>query len=410
MTKKNILILTADAGFGHRSTANALAKAFELRYGDAAAVTIVNPLDEEGAPPFMRDAESDYDKLATQWPSFYKLGYKMTDLALTTSVTETAYVLMMYDLIARLMKEHRPDVVVITFPTYQYPVAAYRRLSGHNVPMVTIVTDLMSLQKMWFTTSADLCLVPTQHAADLALERGLDAESVHVTGLPVNPSLADRPSKAEARAALGWPADKFTVLVAGSKRVERLDEFAHVLNHAGFDLHLAAVAGGNDELYDKLQAADWHIPVTLYNFVDNMPDMLHAADCVVSKAGGLIVTESLACGLPLLLVQVIPGQETGNAELVTREGAGELVLEPLAFLEAMGDWLADGGRLYRERAANARRLGRPEAAFDAVDLIWDVCREGSTQRAARFPISRAKMKELLQSFGNALSLSDSSSP
>ena len=48
----------------------------------------------------MRDAESDYDKLATQWPGFYKLGYKMTDLALTTSVTETAYVLMMYDLIA----------------------------------------------------------------------------------------------------------------------------------------------------------------------------------------------------------------------------------------------------------------------------------------------------------------------
>jgi hypothetical protein len=87
-------------------------------------------------------------------------------------------------------------------------VAAYRRLSGHNVPMVTIVTDLMSLQKMWFTTSTDLCLVPTQYAADLALERGLDAESVHVTGLPVNPALADRPDKAEARAALGWLADK----------------------------------------------------------------------------------------------------------------------------------------------------------------------------------------------------------
>lgn len=408
MTPKRILILTADAGFGHRSTANALAKAFELRYGNAAAVTIVNPLDEPGAPPFLRGAESDYDKLATQWPGFYKLGYKMSDLALTTSATEMTYVLIMYDLIARLMKQHRPDAVVITFPTYQYPVAAYRRLSGVNVPMVTIVTDLMSLQKMWFSPSADLCLVPTQHAADLALERGLDAESIHVTGLPVNPALADAPPQAEARAALGWPADKFTVLAAGSKRVERLDQFAHVLNHAGFDLHLAAVAGGNDELYAKLQAADWHIPVTLYNFVDNMPAMLHAADCVVSKAGGLIVTESLACGRPLLLVQVIPGQETGNAELVTREGAGDLTPEPLAFLEAMGDWLADGGRLFHQRAANARRLGRPAAAFDAAELIWQVCRAGPTQRAARFPISRAKMKELLQSFGNALSLSDQS--
>ena len=406
MTRKRILILTADAGFGHRSTANALARAFELRYGDAAVVTIVNPLDEPGAPPFLRGAENDYDKLATQWPNFYKLGYKMTDLALTTSATEMTYVLIMYDLISRLMKQHRPDVVVITFPTYQYPVAAYRRLSGSNVPLVTVVTDLLSLQKMWFSTSADLCLVPTQFAADLAIERGLDPESVHVTGLPVNPALADVPDKTEARAALGWPVDKFTVLAAGSKRVERLDQFTHVLNHAGFDVHLAAVAGGNDELYAKLQATDWHIPATIYNFVDYMPAMLHAADCVVSKAGGLIVTESLACGRPLLLVQVIPGQETGNAELVTREGAGDLTLEPLEFLEALGNWLADGGQLYRQRAANAHRLGRPDAAFVAADLIWDACRDGATQRASRFPIALDKMKELLQSFGNALSLGD----
>ena len=400
MTQKKILILTADAGFGHRSTANALAKAFELRNGDSARVTIVNPLDEPGAPSIMRNAESDYDKLATSWPQFYKLGYKMSDMALTTSVTETAYVIMMYDIVSRLMKQHQPDVVVVTFPTYQYPVAAYRRISGSNIPMVTVVTDLISLQKMWFSTQADLCLTPTQVAADLAIERGLDPETVHVTGLPVNPVLADAPPKPEARAALGWPADKYTVLMAGSKRVERLDEFAHVLNHAGFDLHLAAVAGGNDDLYDKLQSMEWHIPVTLYNFVDNMPDMLHAADCVVSKAGGLIVTESLACGLPLLLVQVIPGQETGNAELVTSEGAGDLTLEPLEFLEAFGNWLADGGRLYRERAANARRLGRADAALNAADLIWQVAESGAIDRSSRFPISLDKMKDLLVQFGS----------
>jgi len=408
MTPKRVLILTADAGFGHRSTANALAAAFARRYGAAAAVTIVNPLDEPGAPPLMRSAESDYDKLATQWPGFYKLGYKMSDLAMTTSVTEMTYVLLMYDIIARLIKQHQPDTVVVTFPTYQYPVAAYRRLSGARVPMATIVTDLVSLQKMWFTPSTDLCLVPTPFAADLALERGLDPDTVHVTGLPVNPALADAPPRAEARAALGWPADKFTVLAVGSKRVEGLDQFLHVLNHSGFDIHLVAVAGGNDELYARLQAAEWHIPATLYNYVSDMPTFLHAADCVISKAGGLIVTESLACGLPLLLMQVIPGQETGNAALVTREGAGALTPEPLLLLEALADWLADDGRLYRERAANARRLGRPDAAYAAADLIWEACRHRLPDHSRRFPISRAKLKALLQSFGDALSLGDRS--
>ena len=399
MQPTRILILTADAGFGHRSTANALCRAFDLRYGDAAQVIVVNPLDESTAPPLMRSAESDYDKLAREWPQFYKLGYKMSDLSLTTSVTETAYVIMMYEPIARLMKQHAPDIVVVTFPTYQYPVAAHRRLMGSGTPIATVVTDLVSLQKMWFSQSVDLCLVPTQTAADLALERGLDPDVVHVTGLPVNPSLAVSPAtKAEARRALGWPEDKFTVLAVGSKRVERLDAFTHVLNHAGFDLHLAAVAGGNEQLYAALTATEWHIPATIYDFVSNMPDLMHAADCIVSKAGGLIVTESLACGLPLFLTQVIPGQETGNAQFVVEGGAGELTMEPLLFLEAMAHWLADGGRLYQERAANARRLGRPEAAFVAAELSWQTAAAGATHRRRRFPISREKLRALLRQF------------
>jgi UDP-N-acetylglucosamine:LPS N-acetylglucosamine transferase len=300
------------------------------------------------------------------------------------------------------MKQHDPDVVVITFPTYQYPVAAYRRLSGRDFPIVTVVTDLVTLQKMWFSQSVELCLVPTRIAADLALERGLDPETVHVTGLPVNPALADAPpSKAEARRALGWPEDQFTVLAVGSKRVERLDNFAHVLNHAGFALHLVAVAGGNEELYSALQAEEWHVPATLYDYVGNMPDLMHAADCIVSKAGGLIVTESLACGLPLCLTQVIPGQETGNARLVVEEGAGDLTLEPLAFLETMAHWLADDARLYRRRAANARRLGKPEAAFTAADLIWQAAGSRTADRRSRFPISRDKLKDLLRQFSSS---------
>ncbi len=407
MQPKRFLILTADAGFGHRSAANALERAFELRYGDAARVTIINPLDESGALQFMRTAESDYDKLAREWPQFYKLGYRMADMRLTTNVTEMAYVMMMYEPIARLMRQHTPDAVIITFPTYQYPVAAYRRLTGRKIPVATVVTDLVSLQRMWFSQSVDLTLVPTQAAADLAIERDLDPDTVHLTGLPVNPALAVKPaSKAEARRALGWPEDKFTILAVGSRRVERLYEFAHVLNHSGHDVHLAAVAGGNEELYDLLRRTEWHIPATVYNFVNNMPQLMHAADCLISKAGGLIVTESLACGLPLILVQMIPGQETGNARYVVEEGAGDVTLEPLPFLETITHWLADDRRLFRERAAAAARLGKPEAAFAAADLIWQAAQAGVPVRARRSPISRQKLKNLLSQFSGREGTSD----
>ncbi len=399
MIPKKILILTADAGFGHRSTANALCRAFEMRHGEEAQVIIVNPLDDAAALFFLRSAESDYDKLAREWPQFYKLGYKMTDLSLATNVTEMAYVMMMYEPMARLMKQHQPDVVVITFPTYQYPVAAYRRIAGVRVPIVTVVTDLVSLQKMWFSQFVDMCLVPTGEAAVAAIERDVNPEDIHVTGLPVNPELANAPaSKAEARRALGWPEDKFTVLAVGSKRVEALDTFADILNHSGHDLHFVGVAGGNGELFEAFQATEWHIPATIYDYITNMPDLMHAADCIVSKAGGLIVTESLACGLPMFLTQVIPGQETGNAKFIVEGGAGDLTLEPLQFLEGMAHWLADDRRLFKERAANARRLGRPDAAFVAAELIWELAQGKVTRRRSRLPISREKLKDLLRQF------------
>jgi len=98
--------------------------------------------------------------------------------------------------------------------------------------------------------------------------------------------------------------------------------------------------------------------------------MMRAADAILCKAGGLIITEALACGLPLLLADVIPGQETGNADYVIEGGAGELARQPLDALESLHHWLARGGELLARRAACARRLGRPRAAYDVADLTW----------------------------------------
>ncbi|MEZ4519399.1 MAG: glycosyltransferase [Chloroflexota bacterium] len=401
MNTRNILILTSDAGFGHRSAANAVAKAFEIQYGEQAHVTIANPVDDPKAPVFLRSAESDYDKLAREWPQFYKLGYKLSDMAMTTSATEMAYVILIYDIIARLIRETNPDVIVITFPTYQYPVQAYRRITGHYIPIATVVTDLVSLQRMWFSEGVDLYIMPSEVAVNLAVERGIDPSVIHMTGLPVNPALADIPaSKAEAREPLGWDPNLFTVLAVGSKRVEGLDTFTNVLNHSGFPLQIVAVAGGNDELYQRFDATEWHTTAHIYNFVNNMPDMLHAADCVLSKAGGLIITESLACGLPMFIMQIIPGQETGNAEFMKSQGAGDVTLTPLALLEAMAHWMVEDRALFRERAANAKLLGRPNAAVDAADLIWSLAAEGVTRRPSRFPLSVEQLKELLRQFGS----------
>jgi UDP-N-acetylglucosamine:LPS N-acetylglucosamine transferase len=177
-----------------------------------------------------------------------------------------------------------------------------------------------------------------------------------------------------------------------------MDNYLHVLNHAGFPIQLIVVAGGDDDLYARLQETEWHVPVHLYNFVREMPVFLHAADCVLSKAGGLIVSESLACGLPMLLIQAIAGQETGNAQYVVEGGAGDVTGQPLELLETLCHWLLDDGRLFQERAAHARRLGRPDAAYRAADLVWQMAGRGALELRLRLPFDTEQLKTLLQDF------------
>ncbi len=83
-----------------------------------------------------------------------------------------------------------------------------------------------------------------------------------------------------------------------------------------------------------------------------------------------MVNEALAAGLPMLLIDVIEGQETGNAEFVVQHGAGEVVKEPLEFMQAAYHWLSGDQHLLHERAENARRAGKPHAAYEAADLAW----------------------------------------
>ncbi len=65
---KRILILTADYGYGHRSTANATAEALRDTHGQECKVDIVNPLDDPRAPAFMHANQKDYDRLVREMP------------------------------------------------------------------------------------------------------------------------------------------------------------------------------------------------------------------------------------------------------------------------------------------------------------------------------------------------------
>jgi 1,2-diacylglycerol 3-beta-galactosyltransferase len=400
--KKRVLILTADAGFGHRSAAKAIAEALQIRRGGECVVEVANPLDHPKAPSWLRRTQSDYDRMAREASELYKLGYDLSDTSLATRIVDSAVRVLLFRAIRDIVHEARPDVVVSTYPLYQTPLEALFALTRCRIPTVCVVTDLATVHQVWFAGSPDLFVVPTDIVRSIAIGAGAPADRVEVIGIPVSPAIAGNGrSKAEERAALGWERGSTYVLAIGSKRVARLGAVVNVLNHSGLPLSLAIVAGGDERRLEELRATEWHRPAEVYGFVEDMPSMMRAADLVVSKAGGLVVTESLAAGLPLVLIDVLPGQEVGNAEFVAAGGAGEVAKDPVAALEILCHWLGNGGKLLAERAARARGMGRPNAAFDIADRALDLALSRESCREPPPNAALARLAELFKRFGES---------
>jgi len=120
---------------------------------------------------------------------------------------------------------------------------------------------------------------------------------------------------------------------------------------------------------------NWQHPTKIYNFIENMPAMMRAADLIVCKAGGLIVTESLASGLPLLLIHALPGQEIGNADYIVEHDAGAFCKTPEEILRTLADWLGGSQTRLEQVSENASRLGNKNAAFQIADKAWSVLNE-----------------------------------
>jgi 1,2-diacylglycerol 3-beta-galactosyltransferase len=370
---KRILILMADYGYGHRSAANAIAQALQEMYAEDCTVDIVNPMDDPRAPSVLRDGADRYDKIVREAPELYKLGRNLGDNKLVSGIVKNNYTLILFNALREIVREKQPDVIVCTYPSYQDSLAKIFLQEKIRIPVITIVTDLATVNREWFDQVVDVCVVPTQTVYDLAIKAGLPPEKVKIVGIPVRPELGEATQdRTSLRQSMGWDPDLFTVLAIGSKRIGHLYDALWVLNHSGFPLQLIIAAGGDQEFYDRCLETEWHIETQVYDFVTEMGTFMKAADCVLGKAGGLTVSESLACGLPMILVDVIPGQETGNAELVVSGNAGARTRDSIEVLETMSHWLENDRSLYRQQAENARRLGRSRAAYDIAEMVWSL--------------------------------------
>jgi 1,2-diacylglycerol 3-beta-galactosyltransferase len=147
-----------------------------------------------------------------------------------------------------------------------------------------------------------------------------------------------------------------------------LEGIVAALNDSRLPVTLVIIAGRNEPLRQRLEARQWNIPVRVYGFVREMPDFMHAADILLTKAGPGTISEAVSAGLPVVLYSRLDGSEDGNVRYVIDNGAGIWAPSSAEAIAAVQRWLDHPEQLSQASSA-CLALARPHAAHDIAALL-----------------------------------------
>jgi 1,2-diacylglycerol 3-beta-galactosyltransferase len=363
-----VLIATADTGGGHRAMSNALASAFARHHPGAAAVQIENVFSV--APRTVFEHVTDlYGTCIRLAPWLYGSAYHLSNRPRAYR-TLNATQRNLTRKLAKLIDASRPDVVVSTHPLANRSLLDAVAANGRRIPVVASVSELVTVHRSWAEPGLHLLNTATTESYQAVLRWGAPRHAVRCVGLPVDErfALAER-DPAEVRAELGLDPGRFTtLLVGGSEGAGGIESIVRALQEVDLPIQLVVVCGRNRALQARLGRRSLRTPAKVLGFVQTMPDLMRAADVVVTKGGPQTIVEALVVGRPVVLTQTLPGQEEGNGAFVESRGVGFGPGPVRRVVENVG-LLARDAELRAAMTRNAVRHGRPRAAAELAAMI-----------------------------------------
>ena len=361
-----ILVLSAAAGAGHVSAAEALVAALAAR-GEQARHEEVLRLTN---PVFKRLYADLYLELVNRQPELLGWLYEALDKPWQGQKRRLALDRLNTGPLKRLLRAHPPRLALCTHFLPAEILLHLRRKDGLQVPIGVVVTDL-DAHALWLYRGVDWYFVAREETRAHLVRLGIAPETIHVTGIPVHPSFAAPLPRREARLARGLDPDRTTILVvAGGFGVGPVEAIVREARAVRGGVQVVAVCGKNARLEKRLRGlpAGEGAPLTVVGFTREMAAWMAAADLFVGKAGGLSSSEALARGLVLVIVNPIPGQEERNADHYLEEGLA-IRCNTLATLSwKISALLEDAPRLERMRES-VRRLATPDAAARIASIV-----------------------------------------
>ncbi|HMD59842.1 MAG TPA: galactosyldiacylglycerol synthase, partial [Opitutaceae bacterium] len=282
-----------------------------------------------------------------------------------------------------VIERERPAAVCSTFPAYAALFERLSRAGRFHGPHFNVVTDSISINSIWWRHGCDGWFVPNEDSADVMRAAGVDPALIHVTGFPVTPffrkneGIVSRPQLSEGAAP--------RVLYIVNSGTQNAEATARLLL-AEDDWEVTCTVGRDESLRRALSAiaVKRRRQTDILGWTDQIPRLLMTHHVVVSKAGGATTQEAIAARCPMIVNQVVPGQEEGNCELLLRHRAGALAITPESVVETLRAAFANRGRAWDGWRAALETLSRPDAARAiAAHVLAHVNRGAGEPVAAR---------------------------
>lgn len=360
---KRVLIVYATAGAGHKMAAKAVYESL-LSHPGVEAV-LVDLLDHTSSI-YKTCYSGGYTFLVSRLPWLWAFFFWLMDIPWLQPLIRLGRRFengVQAAGLHRYLEQEQFDAIISTHFTSNEVAAFLKRKGRIRSQVISVVTDF-DVHKFWLAEGIDRYAVASEWTFRKMLKLRVPEEKVRVTGIPVAAKFTQPRDRRTLRAHLGLHPEDFTVLVAtGSFGIgpiaELLDQLAGV--------QVMVVCGHNKTLYENLRGRESE-QVKILGLVNNMDELMAAADAMVTKPGGLSISEALVSGLPMIFFSAIPGQETNNIRVLKEYGVG-LSGQPVAQIAlTLKQWQADPAQLQAARE-RIRALARPSAVADIISML-----------------------------------------
>lgn len=372
MKPLRILVFSASFGAGHLKAAEAMIE----------AIKNVEPTAEIVHEDFMmlinrtlnHLIRASYIKLIKRapeiWGKFYNGTQQISEDSLFQRFLNTLGRARFIEYIQAL----KPDVIVCTYPTVAGILAQLRLKGKIHIPLVTVITDY-TVHSQWIHLGVDLYIVGSMKINDGLVERGIAPHRIQVTGIPINPRFENKTDRKKILAELGLDTKRMTFLIMGGAYgvLERAKWMCKLITMSQVSLQVIIVCGKDNGLFKSLDSVveKAQNPIVRFEFVNNVNELMTAADVIITKAGGLTVTEALTKHLPMIIYKPIPGQEESNAAFIHEIGAGRIARTDEEFVAILNELIEAPNELKRMSYTSVKAF--PEhSALRAVESILEL--------------------------------------